>query len=347
MRRGGWITFGGGLLAGWPCAPLWWLAPGAGTDAAARTATSAGDCATCHTADGWTPLRKPLPFDHRAPASRWWPRTPRPAAATATRAWSSRRWAPPAPTATATRTAARSGPECDACHMPESWTNRREVFRVHTRTRFPLLAAHAAARLRGLPPRPAAARVRGHSPTECAALPSWPDYRPRRAIPTTSGSASRGACGSPSRGAEGDVRRARRAPRARPHAQVPPLPQRLRGHAAPVRGLPPRRLRSHARTRPPRRRVLDHVRGLPQRRRWPPATFDHELSRFPLTGAHARRRVHAVPRGRTLRGHADDCVSCHQDDYDRARTRTTARRVPDHLPELPRHEPLAAGDVRP
>src|SRR5688572_9497401 len=25
----------------------------------------AGDCATCHTAEGWSPLRKPLPFDHQ------------------------------------------------------------------------------------------------------------------------------------------------------------------------------------------------------------------------------------------------------------------------------------------
>ena len=43
----------------------------------------------------------------RARASRSWPRTPRPAAATATAAWSSPRWRPPAPTATATRIAAR------------------------------------------------------------------------------------------------------------------------------------------------------------------------------------------------------------------------------------------------
>ena len=25
----------------------------------------AGDCSTCHTPAGWSPLRKPLPFDHR------------------------------------------------------------------------------------------------------------------------------------------------------------------------------------------------------------------------------------------------------------------------------------------
>jgi hypothetical protein len=35
------------------------------------------------------------------------------------------------------------GFQCDACHTPTTWANQREMFQVHSRTRFPLFVSHA------------------------------------------------------------------------------------------------------------------------------------------------------------------------------------------------------------
>lgn len=103
----------------------------------------AGDCATCHTSEGWSPLRSPLPFDHRG--------TGFPLAAAhgqvGCRSCHQSLVFSQVPTACADchRDAHRGemGPNCETCHAPESWTNRNEAFRIHSRTRFPLLGPHA------------------------------------------------------------------------------------------------------------------------------------------------------------------------------------------------------------
>jgi len=35
------------------------------------------------------------------------------------------------------------GTQCEKCHTPQTWTNQREIFTAHNRTRFPLFAVHA------------------------------------------------------------------------------------------------------------------------------------------------------------------------------------------------------------
>ena len=35
------------------------------------------------------------------------------------------------------------GASCEACHTPTTWTNQREMFQVHSKTRFPLFASHS------------------------------------------------------------------------------------------------------------------------------------------------------------------------------------------------------------
>jgi len=103
----------------------------------------AGDCATCHTPERWSPLRKPLAFDHRGTGF------PLEAAHSQASCRDCHRSLIFSQVGTACADCHRDahrgelGGRCESCHGPESWTNRQEFFRVHNRTRFPLLAAHA------------------------------------------------------------------------------------------------------------------------------------------------------------------------------------------------------------
>ncbi len=51
---------------------------------------------------------------------------------------------------------------------------------------------------------------------------------------------------------------------------------------------------------------------------WPGATVDHNLTRFPLTGAHVGVQCTRCHVNGRFAGTPTDCFSCHQDDYDRA-----------------------------
>ena len=93
-----------------------------------------------------------------------------------------------------------------------------------------------------------------------------------------------------------------------------------------VRGLPPGRLRSHHEPEPPRGGIPDHCENCHTTEQWPGATVDHNLTRFPLTGAHVGVQCTRCHVGGRFAGTPTDCFSCHQDDYDRA-TPTTAPRA--------------------
>src|SRR5262245_57476706 len=103
----------------------------------------AAECSNCHTPEGWKPLRKPLLFDHRGTG---FPLTAAHAQASCRDCHQNMLFSQVgAACADCHRDAHRGemGARCEACHTPESWTNRPEFYRVHNRTRFPLLAAHA------------------------------------------------------------------------------------------------------------------------------------------------------------------------------------------------------------
>jgi len=48
---------------------------------------------------------------------------------------------------------------------------------------------------------------------------------------------------------------------------------------------------------------------------WRPATFDHNLTRFPLSGAHERVDCSRCHEGGRYAGTPTDCYACHQSDY--------------------------------
>jgi hypothetical protein len=51
---------------------------------------------------------------------------------------------------------------------------------------------------------------------------------------------------------------------------------------------------------------------------WANASFDHDRSRFPLTGGHRTASCAECHGGGVYAGTATDCAACHRDDYDRA-----------------------------
>ena len=330
-------------------------------------------------------------------------------------------WAPPAPTATRTPTAASWASSCEACHTPTTWTNQREMFQVHNRTRFPLFASHARLdctachrsqqpyeyantpaecgnchlatyladhepqprpggllpALRGLPPRrprptwhsaPLLA-PRDASPSR-AGTPASPAPRCHTAGPTpgprrdcvschqkdyaATTNPNHAAGGFPttceschtSTLAAGQLRPQQTAsPHRRPRAVTAQLP---RGGATRdahrLLLLPPA---DYDRTTNP-----NHAPRLPDQcqtchtRRLAPANFDHNRPASP----HRRPRAWTapVPRGRPLHRHADRLLLLPPGGLRRDHEpQPPGLRLPDPVPELPHHDRLAAGHLRP
>ena len=201
----------------------------------------------------------------------------------------------------------RAGHACETCHTPSTWSNQREMFQVHNRTRFPLFAVAREAGLPGLPPRPAARpSTRPRPPSAAPAMPATyeRDHEPE---PRPAGF---------SRRCEDCHRVTARAGRARPSRTRRRFPL-AGGHAglACARCHAGRRLTrlADARASPATSRTTPRAsEPQPRRRRLPdarasPATraraggrpaFDHAATRFPLTGAHTAGRVRPLPRGR-------------------------------------------------
>jgi hypothetical protein len=219
----------------------------------------AGECGTCHTPEGWTQLRDPLGFEH---AGTGFPLVAAHAQAGCRDCHQSLVFSHVGTAcADCHRDAHRGelGARCDACHVPESWTNRQEFFRVHNRTRFPLLPAHARldceACHRGQQPREFVG-----TPTDCVAC-HLADFV---------------AADDP----------------------------------------------DHERLRFPRQCDQCHTMGSSS---WEGGTFGAAFPHpdtFPLRAAHAAQPCGSC-HGAGFSGTSRACVSCHRDDFDRARD-------PDH-----------------
>ena len=213
------------------------------------------------------------------------------------------------------------GSRCETCHTPTTWTNQREIFRAHNRSRFPLMSVHA--RL------DCAACHNGQKPYEYANTPAecgnchYPTY-----LATT----------SPSHVAAGFSRRCQDCHGVTPaswHEAVFTHPASFPlagGHA----GLACARCHTSGSPGPISRACYschqsdyqsaanpNHVAGRFSTAceschtisGWRPATFDHNQSRFPLTGAHARVDCARCHVGGRYQGTPTDCYACHQANY--------------------------------
>jgi hypothetical protein len=213
------------------------------------------------------------------------------------------------------------GFQCDACHTPTTWTNQREMFQAHSRTRFPLFASHA--RL------DCTACHRSQKPYEYKNTPAeCGNCHLETYLKTT----------NPNHVQSGFPRRCEDCHNVTSptwqgavfsHPASFPL---VGGHAGlacarchtggSYAGTSPACVSCHqsdyARTTNP-----NHVAGrFPTTceschtiNAWRPAKFDHSQTGFPLTGAHTTVDCARCHVGGRYQGTPTDCYSCHRADY--------------------------------
>ena len=217
------------------------------------------------------------------------------------------------------------GTQCEKCHTPRTWTNQSEIFRAHSRTRFPLFAVHANVDCESCHPRSQKPHEYVTTPTTCDGC-HLKDYM---------------AVQSPN------------------HAQASFSTRCEDCHSMTASGWRATRFTDHNKTRFPlaggHRSVAcerchpggrftgtslecyschqanyqgttnpNHVAGNFPRtcnschtvNGWRPASLtDHNLTRFPLTGAHQTVDCARCHVGGRYTGTPTDCYSCHQANY--------------------------------
>ena len=213
------------------------------------------------------------------------------------------------------------GASCEACHTPATWTNQREMFQVHSRTRFPLFASHS--RL------DCTACHRNQQPYQYKTTPAecgnchLPTYL-RTTNPSHVQSGFSRRCEDCHNVTSPTWRSARFShpesfPLAGGHSALACARCHTSGNYA---GTSSACVSCHqatyaATTNP------NHVAGrIPTTcenchtiSSWRPAKFDHEQTRFPLTGAHNRTDCAKCHVGGRYTGTPTDCNSCHQANY--------------------------------
>jgi hypothetical protein len=213
------------------------------------------------------------------------------------------------------------GFRCESCHTPTAWTNQRKMFRVHNRTRFPLLAIHA--RL------DCTACHRNQRPYEYANTPAecgrchYETY-----LQTTDPNHVQAGFSTRCEDCHGVTATTWRGARF----SHPPSFPLVGGHA----GLACQRchvagrysglsttcvschLQDYNRTTSPNHaaggfpRTCESCHSI---NGWRPATFDHSRTGFPLTGAHVGVDCARCHVGGRYAGTPTDCYACHQADY--------------------------------
>jgi hypothetical protein len=213
------------------------------------------------------------------------------------------------------------GSRCEACHTPTTWTNQREMFQVHSRTRFPLFAAHARLDCTAChrSQRPYEYK---NTPAECGSCHLETYLQTTDPNHVQSGFSRR--CEdchdvtSPTwRGARSS--HPERFPLAGGHAGL----ACARCHTGGVyAGTSPACVSCHQKDYAATTNPSHAAGGFPTNceschdiNAWRPAAFDHGRGRFPLTGAHTRVDCARCHVGGRYTGTPTDCSSCHQSDY--------------------------------
>jgi hypothetical protein len=293
------------------------------------------DCGECHDPEKWIPVVKPPTFRHETTGF------PLELAHQRVSCRSCHRTLVFARVGTACADCHRDshrgelGTRCETCHTPTTWSNQRDVFRSHTRSRFPLFVAHArldctACHRNQLPYQYA------NTPAECGAchLETWQQ--------TT----------NPPHAASGFSRRCEDCHRVSSptwqganfsHPASFPL---IGGHAGRVcaschksgtyKGLSSACVSCHQEDYAAASNPSHVASGFPTTceschtiQAWRPAKFDHSKTGFALTGVHARTECARCHPGGRYAGTPKDCYSCHRADYEGT---TNPNHVAAHFP---------------
>lgn len=123
------------------------------------------DCQQCHTPEGWTPLARPLPFDHDEVTG--FPLRAAHAQVDCLSCHGDLRFQRVASACADCHQDPHQrtlGLDCESCHAPSAWDDRGRLRDLHFRTLFPLTGAHANA--------DCAACHRGAAPHQFSAAPT-------------------------------------------------------------------------------------------------------------------------------------------------------------------------------
>ncbi|HWM92132.1 MAG TPA: hypothetical protein VN493_15315 [Thermoanaerobaculia bacterium] len=102
-------------------------------------------CETCHSPEGWRPLRKPLPFDHGKETGFPLVKSHREVACLGCHQdLRFQRVATACVDCHRDPHRGELGLSCESCHSPHGWDSRRQVFEIHNASLFPLTGAHTA-----------------------------------------------------------------------------------------------------------------------------------------------------------------------------------------------------------
>lgn len=213
------------------------------------------------------------------------------------------------------------GFRCESCHTPTTWTNQREMFQVHNRTRFPLMSIHArldcTACHRGQRPYQYA-----NTPAECGTC-HYETY-----LQTTNPNHLQAGFSTRCE----DCHRVTASTWLGPRFSHPARFPLVGGHGllacsrchmgGQYTGLSTACVSCHQQDYAAAANPGHIAGGFPTTcenchtiNGWRPAIFDHDQSRFPLTGAHGRVDCAACHVGGQYQGTPTDCASCHRQDY--------------------------------
>jgi hypothetical protein len=281
------------------------------------------DCAECHNPERWVPVDKPPTFRHETTGFALQSAHGRVSCRSCHTTLVFNRVGTACADCHKDAHRGEMGFQCDSCHTPTTWTNQREMFRFHDRTRFPLFASHSRLDCTACHRSQQPYQYKT-TPAECGNchLSTWE----QTANPPHVQSGFSRRCEDCHNVTSPTWRSANFShpasfPLAGGHAGL----ACARCHAGGVyQGTSSACVSCHqgdyARTTNPNHaagRFPTTCENCHTIGGWRPAKFDHDATRFPLTGAHTRVDCARCHVGGRYAGTPTDCYSCHQGDYAR------------------------------
>jgi hypothetical protein len=278
------------------------------------------DCGDCHNPERWTPVVKPPAFRHESSGFALLDAHAQASCRSCHRSLEFAKVGTACADCHQDAHRGELGPRCETCHTPTTWTNQRQIFQVHSGTRFPLMAVHArldCAACHGSQ-RPYQYR---NTPAECGAC-HYDDFVATRS-PSHVQSGFPRTCENCHLATASSWHEARFShesfPLAGGHSGL--ACARCHGPGTPRPGLSTQCLSCHqasfaAATQPSHNGFPTQCENCHTIASWRGARFEH-TSAFPLTGAHQRAECAKCHAGGRYQGTPKDCSSCHQSDYAR------------------------------
>jgi predicted CXXCH cytochrome family protein len=278
------------------------------------------DCGDCHTRERWTPVASVPKFRHQSTGFRLEESHARVKCRDCHRSLVFNRVGTACIDCHKDAHRGELGSRCEQCHTAKSWTNQREMFQVHSRTRFPLFAVHANVDC-GSCHRNQRPFEYANTPTQCAACHA--DSYAAASNPNHAGAGFPMQCEGCHKATSVSWKGASFRHDAFPMRGAHTMVECSRCHTAGYRGTSRDCVGCH-RNNYNATRNPNHIAGnfptacdsCHRQTAWRPATsVDHDRTRFPLRGAHQGVDCARCHPGGQYTGTSNQCFSCHEAKY--------------------------------